>query len=167
MDSHSSGVDYRNFVRGVDNPDRAESRPVRTVVIKTIVHFEIAATDAEKLSEFYRRVFGWKIKKARMPGLDYWLISTGPEGKSVGGGMYLKSRPEDRGRNFILVGKIDSAIRTFKDAGGTEVVGKSEVPGMGWSFIGADPEGNHIALWEPMMRPVRRARSKPRPRRRK
>jgi predicted enzyme related to lactoylglutathione lyase len=137
------------------------------VVIKTIVHFEIAATDAEKLSEFYHQVFGWKFEKAPMPGMDYWLISTGPQGKSVGGGMYLKSGPDDRGRNFVLVEEIDSAIRTFENAGGTEVVGKMEVPGMGWSFIGADPEGNHIALWEPKMPMRRRPRAKPRSRRRK
>jgi hypothetical protein len=132
------------------------------MVVQTVVHFEIAATEPEKLAEFYRRAFDWKVEKAPMPGMDYWLISTGPQGKSVGGGMYRKERPDDRPRNFIHVGDIDAAIQTFRDAGGTEVVGKMEVPSMGWSFIGADPEGNHIALWQPVMA----ARPRPRPRQR-
>jgi len=130
------------------------------MVVHTIVHFEIAATEPERLAKFYRQVFGWKVEKAPTPGMDYWLITTGPRGKSVGGGMYRKGSPDDRPRNFIHVGDIDAAIRTFEDAGGTEVVGKMEVPGMGWSFIGADPEGNHIALWQPKMMPRSRPRAK-------
>ena len=136
------------------------------MVVRTIVHFEIAATDADRLARFYSQVFGWKFEKAGMPGMDYWLISTGPRGKSIGGGMYRKTGPDDRPRNYILVEKIDEAIRTFRAAGGTVVVGKMEVPGMGFSFIGADPEGNHIALWEPKMpaRPSHRTRARRRPR---
>ncbi len=136
------------------------------MVVKTIVHFEIPAQDADRLSRFYSEVFGWKFEKAPMPGMDYWLISTGPTGKSVGGGMYRKMGPDDRPRNFVLVDSIDPAIQTFKAAGGSEVVGKMEVPGMGWSFIGSDPEGNVIALWEARMpaRPPPRPRARPRAR---
>jgi hypothetical protein len=38
-----------------------------------------------------------------MPDFEYWLISTGPEGKSVGGCMYKKTGPNDGPRNFIQV----------------------------------------------------------------
>ncbi|HXW67605.1 MAG TPA: VOC family protein [Thermoplasmata archaeon] len=117
---------------------------------RTIVHFEIPATDTERLSRFYTEVFGWKFTKAPVPEMDYWLISTGPQGESVGGGMYRKMGADDRPRNFVAVEKIDDAIRTFQVAGGRQVVPKMQVPGMGWSFIGADPEGNLIALWEPL-----------------
>jgi uncharacterized protein len=111
------------------------------MVVRTIVHFEIPANDADRLSRFYSEVFGWKFEKAPMPGMDYWLISTGPRGKSVGGGMYKKERADDRPRNFIGVANIDAAIQEFRGAGGMEVMGKQEVPGQGWSFIGADPRG--------------------------
>jgi hypothetical protein len=137
------------------------------MVVKTIVHFEIGATNPERLARFYTDVFGWKFDKAPMPDMEYWLITTGPRGKSVGGGMYRKMRPDDRPRNFILVDEIDVAIRTFQEAGGSEIVGKMEVPGMGWSFIGADPEGNPIALWEPTMPPRARPRARPRTGRKK
>ncbi len=123
------------------------------MVVKTIVHFEIPANDAERLSQFYSRVFGWKFERSPMPDMEYWMISTGPQGQSVGGGMYRRMGPNDGPRNYVLVDRIDPAIAEFKAAGGREVVPKAEVPGMGLSFIGADPEGNLIALWESTMAP--------------
>jgi len=136
------------------------------MVIRTIVHFEIAANNPERLAQFYQEAFGWKVEKAPMPDVEYWLITTGPRGKSIGGGMYRKSRPADGTRNFVNVEDIDQAIRVFHDAGGTEIVEKMEVPGMGWSYIGADPEGNAIALWQANMSTrTPRPRAKPKARR--
>lgn len=128
---------------------------------RTIVHFEIPATDPQRLRDFYTQCFGWTFRESGMPGMEYWVISTGPEGKSINGGLYKKMSPEDRPRNFIGVEELDEAIERFRSAGGTQVVQKMEVPGMGWSFIGADPEGNLIALWQPKAMPG------PRPSRRK
>jgi hypothetical protein len=125
------------------------------MVTKTIVHFEIPAKDPETLSKFYSEVFGWKFEKSPMQEMDYWLITTGPRGKSVGGGMYKKMAPDEGPRNYIGVDKIDKHIEAFKNAGGKELVGKMEVPKMGWSFIGVDPEGNAIAIFEAMARPRR------------
>jgi uncharacterized protein len=130
------------------------------MVTKTIVHFEIPANDIDKLSKFYSDVFGWKFDKAQMSDMEYWTISTGPRGKSVGGGMYKRTGATDVPRNYIGVDKIDKHIEAFKDAGGREVVGKMEVPAMGWSFIGADPEGNLIALFETAAAPRRSTKRK-------
>jgi uncharacterized protein len=127
------------------------------MVTKTVVHFEIPANDLPALSKFYSDVFGWKFTKAPMPDMEYWTISTGPRSKSVGGGMYKKMGPNDGPRNYIGVDNIDKHIDAFKRAGGKEVVGKAEIPKMGWSFIGLDPEGNIIALYQGMAAPRRRA----------
>ena len=127
-------------------------------VTPTIVHFEIPADDIELLRKFYSEVFGWKFEKASMPEMEYWMITTGPRGKSVGGGMYKKMAREGP-RNFIAVSDIDEAIGRFSRAGGREIVGKQEVPKMGWSYIGADPEGNVIALWEANMPVTQRAQA--------
>jgi predicted enzyme related to lactoylglutathione lyase len=134
------------------------------MVVKSIVHFEIPADDVEALSKFYKEVFGWKFTKTPMGDFDYWVIATGPEGKSVGGGMYKKTGPKDPLRNFIAVSEIDSAISKFKSAGGKEMMGKQEVPGIGFTFIGTDPEGNAIGLFEGASRPRRRAASRKRTR---
>jgi uncharacterized protein len=137
---------------------------------RTVVHFEIPASDTSRLSQFYEDVFGWKFQKVDMAGMEYWLIETGPQGKSIGGGMYPREGPDDRPRNFIGVDDIDAAITSFTTAGGRQVVQKMEIPnGMGWSYVGADPEGNMIALWQPgamspqrqRARPERAARAKP------
>jgi uncharacterized protein len=129
------------------------------LVVKTIVHFEIPANDVERLSKFYGDVFGWKFEKAPMPNMEYFMIRTGPQNKSVGGGMYKKMMPDERPRNYIGVDSVDAAAEALKNAGGTILVEKQEVPGMGWSAIAADPEGNAIALWEAAM-PARRPRPK-------
>ena len=128
------------------------------MVVKTIIHFEIPAEDAAKLSKFYSEVFGWKFEKSPMQDMEYWLIATGPRGRSIGGGMYKKAGPDDKPKNYIRVNKIDQQIAAFKKAGGKEFVGKMQVPGMGWSFIGLDPEGNLIGLFEP----TRPSRTRPR-----
>jgi predicted enzyme related to lactoylglutathione lyase len=130
------------------------------MVVKTVVHFEIPADNVERLSKFYKDVFGWKITKAPMPDFDYWLISTGPEGKSVGGGMYKKEDANDGPRNFIQVSEIDTVISAFKKAGGKVLMGKQEVPNIGFTFIGVDPEGNKIGLHEPTQRQRRPTSSK-------
>ena len=126
------------------------------MVVKTVVHFEIPANDVERQKEFYAQCFGWKFEQAKIPGMEYWMISTGPKAKSVGGGMYKKMVPNESPRNYINVDNIDAAIQTFRNAGGSEVISKQEVPGMGWSFVGADPEGNAIALWQMMKMPAAR-----------
>jgi predicted enzyme related to lactoylglutathione lyase len=126
------------------------------MVVKTVVHFEIPAQDPAKLSRFYAEVFGWKFDKSPMPEMEYWLITTGPRNKSVGGGMYKKTGPNDLPKNYIQVNKIDQHIEAFRKAGGKEIVGKMQVPDMGWSYIGLDPEGNLIGLFEPAV-PARRA----------
>ena len=133
------------------------------MAVKTIVHFEIPADDVGSLSKFYRDVFGWKFDLSPMPEMEYWLITTGPAGKSVGGGMYKKMHPRDSPRNFKAVEEIDSVIAAFKKAGGKELVEKMEVPNVGFTFIGADPEGNVIGLHESHRGA---ARTRPAPKRR-
>ncbi|MDA4116241.1 MAG: VOC family protein [Thaumarchaeota archaeon] len=126
------------------------------MVTKTIVHFEIPAQDVEKLSKFYSDVFGWKFEKTPIGEMEYWMITTGPRAKSVYGGMYKKQIDMEMPRNYIAVDKIDKAIETFTMAGGKQIVQKMEVPGIGWSFIGVDPEGNAVGLFEG-------ARARPKP----
>lgn len=130
------------------------------MVVKTIVHFEIPANDVERLSKFYSDVFGWKFAKEQMQDIDYWMINTGPRGKAVFGGMYKRTGAGDLPRNYIAVDKIDQAIETFKNAGGREVVAKAEIPKVGWSFIGADPEGNLIALFQTAPPPPKKKKQK-------
>jgi uncharacterized protein len=131
------------------------------------VHFEIPVNDAERMSRFYGDLFDWKFDKQSMPGMEYWMIETtgrGPE--HLGGGMYPKQGEMDKPRFYIGIEDIDSHTQRFRDAGGTVLVEKQEVPGFGWSVIGSDPEGNVVGLFQamtpppqPRLRQTTRARS--------
>ena len=122
----------------------------------TIVHFEIPANDVEKLKQFYSKLFGWKIEKAPGP-IEYWLIGTVPVDEKgmtlrpgVNGGMFKRERPENKPVNYISVESIDKSIELVKTLGGKIVQGKQEVMGVGWVAIALDPEGNQIAMLQPM-----------------
>jgi len=122
----------------------------------TIVHFDIPANDVEKLKRFYSKLFGWKIEK--LPGpMEYWMIATVPVDDKgmplrpgVNGGMYKKERPENMIVNYISVESVDKSIELVKALGGKIVQGKQEVPGVGWVAVALDPEGNQIAMLQPV-----------------
>ena len=51
--------------------------------------------------------------------------------------------------NYILVSSIDKYVGRIEKAGGKILLGKQEVPGMGWLAWFEDPAGTKSALWEP------------------
>jgi len=118
-----------------------------------IVHFEIPVADVEKMSKFYSDLFGWKFDKRNMPGMDYWMIATGGE-SDLTAGMYKKMSDPERPRVYVQVDNIDDHTNRFKSAGGMVIVEKQEVPGMGWSVLGTDPEGNQVGLFQGMVQPA-------------
>lgn len=50
-----------------------------------IIHFEIPSDDPERLANFYRKAFGWKIEKWPGP-MEYFMVNTGAEGQPVSTG---------------------------------------------------------------------------------
>ena len=125
---------------------------------KTIVHFEIPAENVEKLSKFYHELFGWKFVHSPIPGMDYWLIHTVPtdeqgmpERPGINGGMYVKENEMQIPTNWISVEDIDAYSKKLVDLGGKIVVEKIEIPNVGWTAVGIDPEGNQVAMMQPAM----------------
>ena len=126
------------------------------MVDNSIVHFDIPATDLEKLKTFYSKLFNWKIYRTPGP-IDYWMIETVPVNEQgmllrpgVNGGMYKKEQPEIKPVNYILVENIDESIQNIKTLGGTITRQKQEVPGVGWIALAIDPEGNPFAVLQSM-----------------
>jgi len=126
------------------------------VVDHTIVHFEIPADDVETLRKFYSKLFGWKIEKTPGP-IDYWMIQTVPVDKKgmpirpgVNGGMMKRQQPEHKPVNYIAVESVDEYTKKIKALGGTVLVPKMEVPGIGWWALALDPEGNQFAILQSM-----------------
>ena len=113
-----------------------------------VVHFELMSKDPAKVSDFYARLFGWKIRN--MPEINYRLVDTGGEG-GINGGILKPEREGPWPGNmlfYILVDDLDEYRKKIKKAGGKIHVQEQEVPGMGWLSLFTDPEGRMMGLWK-------------------
>ncbi|MCW5941321.1 MAG: VOC family protein [Fimbriimonadaceae bacterium] len=113
-----------------------------------ITHFEIPSNDPERDIAFFSRVFGWTFHKWDGP-VEYWLVSTGDAGVGINGGLMRRMDPAQPIVNMIQVESADATASLVETAGGTVVVPKMAVPGVGWLFYFKDPDGNiHGAMQE-------------------
>ncbi|MCW4002972.1 MAG: VOC family protein [Candidatus Bathyarchaeota archaeon] len=122
----------------------------------TVVHFEIPASDVEKLKDFYEKVFGWQIVLAPGP-IEYWIIQTVPVDSNgmplrpgVNGGMYRKQQQDNKPINYFSVESITDFLAKIEKMGGKVTQPKEEVPNVGWIAAAEDPEGNQFALLQPL-----------------
>jgi len=128
------------------------------VLDRTIVHFEIPANNPEKLSEFYKNLFGWKIEKMSMGDMDYWMIETragtaqnmekAQTTAGTNGGMMKKMDATQRPVNYVMVESVDDFSKKIQSLGGKIIVPKTPIPNMGAFAVGLDPEGNPIGIFE-------------------
>ena len=119
-----------------------------------VVHFEILATDPERAVQFYKDVFGWEISKWEGPE-DYWLVTTGPEGEmGINGGIMRRTQEVD-GESptayvcTVGVESVDEYVVKVEANGGSVVVPKMAVPGVGWLAYCRDTEGNQFGMMQP------------------
>jgi predicted enzyme related to lactoylglutathione lyase len=113
------------------------------------VHFEIPAKNPEKTAEFYTKAFGWRIKKWEGP-IEYWLITTGEDSEpGINGGLLRRTDPQQQCVNTVGVADVDKAVETIVKLGGTIMVPKMPIPGMGWLAYCNDPEGNAFGVMQP------------------
>jgi predicted enzyme related to lactoylglutathione lyase len=126
---------------------------------RTIIHFEIPASNPEKLSEFYKNLFGWKFEKTSMGEMgDYWMIETragtaqdmekAQHTAGSNGGMIKKIDANQLPVNYVLVESVDDFSKKIQDLGGKILVPKTSIPGMGAFALGLDPEGNQVGIFE-------------------
>ncbi len=119
-----------------------------------VVHFEIPADDPERARKFYSSVLGWKM--SGVPEMAYDMVTTVETDDTgmptvpggINGGMM---RREGELRAPIVVAAvedIDATLEKIGAHGGSTVMPKQEVMGMGWNAYFRDPEGNIIGLWQ-------------------
>ena len=111
-----------------------------------IVHFEIPADDTERAKKFYSELFGWKIEPFENSS-EYWLITT-EEDDGIGGGMMKRRDPRQSIVNYIDIPSVESYLEKILELGGTVIVPKMPVPGMGYYAVCRDTEKNVFGLWE-------------------
>lgn len=113
-----------------------------------IVHVEFHSPDPDRTKAFYSKVFGWKFED--IPAMNYATFRA-PSGP--GGGL---QRPGDKGPmvlNYILSSEIDETAEAIEANGGSVLIPKSEIPGVGWWALFQDPAGLTMALYQSLPRP--------------
>jgi len=115
-----------------------------------VIHFEIPADDPARAEKFYGDTFGWKFTKWEGDGgMDYWLIRTGNgEAPGIDGGMAPRQHPGHALANTIGVESLDDAVKQVKANGGSMVMEKAAVAGVGWLAYFSDPEGNVFGMMQ-------------------
>jgi predicted enzyme related to lactoylglutathione lyase len=112
------------------------------------VHVELNTTDLEKAKVFYSGLFQWKLEDVPMEGGAYTMIGVGT---GTGGGMMKHPMPgaPSTWLAYVLVDDIEAATRKVQSLGGKVIKDVTEVMGMGWLSIIADPTGAVLGLWKP------------------
>ena len=114
-----------------------------------IVHFEFPADQPERAVKFYESVFGWKI--AAWPSMpEYFLITTGEKGEmGIDGAITRRSELIAGTVNTVGVASVDETVAAVLAQGGTVVMPKGEIEGVGFLAYCADTEGNVFGLMQP------------------
>jgi len=108
------------------------------------IHFELQSHDVAKARKFYEELFGWKFQQ--FGEHQYWLAMTG-QGPGIDGGLM----PSNGLQNWVCtmdVENLDVHIEKVSAAGGTIVVPKMPIPGVGWLAYAKDLDGNIFGMMQ-------------------
>jgi hypothetical protein len=107
-----------------------------------VVHFEFGAVEPARAAEFYRQVFHWEI--TNWPGpQEYYLVTTGPNDQpGINGGIMRHEDGQPRTVNTVEVESLEQCAARVRQHGGTVVVERQVIPGVGYQMYCRDTEGN-------------------------
>ena len=112
-----------------------------------VVHWEFWSKSPERISDFYARVFDWKIQ--HIPAMDYRLVDTGGSGGINGGIMKPQEGPWPGNMAFYIAVDDLAAYRAkIVAADGKIIVEEQQVPGMGAFSLFSDPDGRVLGIWK-------------------
>ncbi len=122
-----------------------------------VVHFEIEADNLKRAVKFYRDVFGWNIFNSQMPGVEYFLVHSGPTDKKgmakepgfINGGIQKRIGQVKNGAIIVMnVKNLNASLKKIQKKGGKVVMPKMKVGDMGLYARVTDTEGNIIGIWQ-------------------
>jgi predicted enzyme related to lactoylglutathione lyase len=130
-----------------------------------VVHFEIHATDPQRLVTFYTELLGWRF--SQFGDQPYWIIDTGEgaignvdgaPGLGINGGLTQRQGPRAEagdpvnGCNIVIgVDDVDGLMRRAVELGGTESAAAEDWPGIGRGGYLLDPDGNLFGILSPVL----------------
>lgn len=121
-----------------------------------VVHFEMPYTNPKRVSEFYKKAFGWDMQFLPNMG-KYVLATTSPVDKkqmhlkkgAINGGFYPKSKSYGGTHLVVSVSHLKKHISTIKKAGGKTIGKPMDIPGVGLFIMAKDTEGNKVGVLQP------------------
>ncbi|HET9649599.1 MAG TPA: VOC family protein [Microlunatus sp.] len=129
-----------------------------------VVHFEIHASEPQRLIDFYSALLGWRF--SQFGDMPYWSIDTGEgsigldhPGNGINGGLTERRGPAPspgapvNGANVVVgvEGSVDELFHRGLELGGSEAVAPNDMPGVGRLAYLLDPDGNVFGMISPVM----------------
>ncbi|MCD1570686.1 VOC family protein [Agromyces mediolanus] len=130
-----------------------------------VVHFEIHASEPQRLVDFYSELFGWRF--TQFGDFPYWMIDTGEEaigntdgaaGHGINGGLTQRQGPPPEvgapvnGCNIVVaVDDVDETYRRALGLGGSDALPPEDMAGVGRTATILDPDRNLIGFISPML----------------
>jgi predicted enzyme related to lactoylglutathione lyase len=119
--------------------------PKEASVANLVVHFEIHASEPQRLIDFYSELLGWRF--SQFGDVPYWSIETGEgaignvagsAGHGINGGLTERHGPKPEigapvvGCNLVVgVDDVDALMRRGVELGGTEALAAEDMQGVG------------------------------------
>ena len=116
--------------------------------MRKVVHFEIPAEDVERAKNFYGSIFDGEYTTVKTTAVDDQCVMPTEPGAINGGMMQRDASITTAPVITIDVDGIDDALKQIEDNGGSTVVPRTPIPGMGAFAYFKDTEGNVLGLWE-------------------
>jgi predicted enzyme related to lactoylglutathione lyase len=127
-----------------------------------VVHFEMPYENAERLSNFYSRVFGWQMMNTGEQMGHYILAGTTETDENqmvktpgtINGGFFPRNDAQQPPiPNLVIqVDDVKDAMSKVKSAGGSIIHDPMEIPGVGHYVSFTDTEGNRVCMLQPLSR---------------
>ena len=114
-----------------------------------VVHFEIIASDGEKLQSYYSELFGWEID-ANNP-MKYGIVAReenlNKDGIGIGGGVGTGPEGYDGHTTvYVEVPDVEASLAHAERLGGTRVMGPETVFEGVEIGLFQDPEGHTVGV---------------------
>jgi uncharacterized protein len=128
-----------------------------------VVHFELPATNRDRMAEFYSNAFGWKAQKLGPEMGNYVIVTTSETDEKgfpnkqgmINGGLFDRSDDNQHPSVVIAVDDIKAAMKEIEKAGGKVLGGyykngePDDIPGVGLYSAFIDTEGNRLSILQP------------------
>lgn len=111
----------------------------------SVVHFEIPVDDPERAVAFYRTALGWSLE--RWGPIEYWTTEPS-DGVGIGGALSRRDVSSPTLIVYVGVEDVDVALAAIEAAGGRRLSDRMPIPGVGWTAVFEDTEGNRVGLFQ-------------------